>query len=186
MNAPLRGPAKLRRAHALIALPAFADRFWAKVDKSVDPGDCWLWRGARSSSGYGVIELSTDGQWWAFGAHRASWILAGNGIPWGLCILHRCDVRACVNPSHLFIGTLGDNNRDAVAKGRNRSGAALRPERLPRGESHPNARMTEGSVAALRALAGTASQRALAARFGISPSTVAQILSGETWREVGR
>lgn len=180
----MKGPARLRLAHVLVRERSFADRFWPKVNRGGD-GDCWLWSAARSGAGYGVIELSHQGVYWAFGAHRASWLLTGRDIPWGLCILHRCDVRPCVNPAHLFIGTLGDNNRDTVAKGRFRSGAALRPECLPRGERHHNAIMTAELVRQLRQLAGTASHRALAGRFGISPSTVGQILSGETWREVG-
>lgn len=105
------------------------ERFWAKVDKS---GDCWLWTGARTPNGYGRFALSKPGH--PVYVHRLSWRMANDNaeIPAKMDICHTCDVRHCVRPSHLWLGTRGDNLRDMAAKGRgHRQGMGIKPE--PRG-----------------------------------------------------
>lgn len=88
-------------------------RFWSKVQKS---DACWLWTKGTTHGGYGRFTLPRN-----IGtvmAHRVSWELAFGPIAAGLKVLHRCDVRACVRPDHLRLGTQKDNIRDAVAKRR--------------------------------------------------------------------
>lgn len=93
--------------------------FWSKVDRSA-PGGCWLWKQAPIANGYGRTTVGYR----RVLAHRLAWELTHGAIPDGLCVLHRCDVRLCVNPAHLFLG-IADNNADRDAKGRgaNRHGA---------------------------------------------------------------
>ena len=113
------------------------DRFWNKVVKT---DTCWLWTASKRNKGYGAfVYPSSTGDIIQGRAHRFSWELHHENIPNGLCVLHKCDTPACVNPEHLFIGTKSDNNKDMCLKGRHRSGTRKTPKHLckyKRGEEH--------------------------------------------------
>lgn len=85
--------------------------FWARVQKSEG---CWLWTGAKNRNGYGYLGMNNKD----ILAHRFSWIVNVGEIRAGKCVLHRCDVPACVRPDHLFVGDHLTNVRDCIAKGR--------------------------------------------------------------------
>jgi hypothetical protein len=148
-------------------------RFWRYV-RLTDNEGCWLFSGAHTSPGYGGFKLGSR----MVGAHRVAFTLLRGPIPAGLCVLHRCDVRACVRPSHLFLGTKGDNARDMVAKGR-------RPDTS--GENHGNSKLTERDVIAIRRLAASGLMQAvIALRFGVAPATVNDVVRRRGWKHVPR
>lgn len=77
------------------------------------PSGCWLWEGGVNPSGYGVLGIVGRNQ----RAHRVSFEEFHGPIPDGMQVLHRCDVKSCVNPNHLYAGTSQDNANDRVKRG---------------------------------------------------------------------
>lgn len=102
------------------------ERLYAKTpDRPVD--GCWLFVGALSL-GYGVVYSHRRGNTSVVvGAHRLSYEFHVGPIPEGMQVLHHCDVRNCVNPAHLFVGTIADNMTDKARKGRAKPGPVADP-----------------------------------------------------------
>lgn len=147
---------------------ATASTFWSKA--TPNEAGCLLWTGARDSGGYGKV--MRDGK--NVSAHRWAYRLTHGEIPAGMHVCHRCDVRLCVNPSHLFLGTRAENMADMVAKGR--YGAN---RKRYRGEAHPNAKLTDKQIAEMKALRSTGlSYAAVAANYGVPATTAYQVIRG--------
>ncbi len=161
-------------------LDSFAERFWARVEKS----DCWTWAGAKNEKGYGVVGRDSRTP----KAHRVAWELANGPIPEGACVLHKCDNPPCCNPAHLFLGSRADNNRDMNEKGRHRIGTSKTPiERCAysRGVQHPQSKMTEELVRMLRAdRAAGMSFSKLGAKYGVNMSAAWKIANRVLWAHV--
>ena len=83
-----------------------------------DSNGCWIFQGGRTQRGYGrwsVTDESTGRR--VYAAHRSMWTIHFGTIPVGLQVLHKCDVKPCINPDHLYLGTAADNTRDALERG---------------------------------------------------------------------
>lgn len=131
-------------------------------------GSCWAWVGGFKGGGYGAFAM------WSRGvvserAHRASFIIFRGEIPAGLCVLHHCDHRWCVNPQHLFLGTLADNVHDMFAKGR-------RPPVL--GTQNGRSKLTTAQVEELRQKYATRKfrQADLAEEYGVVQCHVSRLV----------
>lgn len=126
---------------------------------------CWLWLGSANTSGYPRLTVLKN--------RRITVARLILGEPPGLCACHRCDVRACVNPAHLFVGTQVENTRDRDRKKRHWAMA---------GEEHGMAKLSLQQVTEVdRLLRIRMPHREIAARFGVHYRTVAKISSGERW-----
>lgn len=163
-------PYRNRSARQAAARPAL---FWSKVDRSGGPEACWEWQAGTTGSGYGRFKDGPRGQ---VMAHRFAWELTHGDIPEEMVICHRCDNPPCCNPAHLFLGTVLDNVRDKIHKGR---------FRYATGESAGAAKITEAAVREIRQLAEAGwLRRDIAKRFDVSVSNVGLIVTRKTWRHV--
>lgn len=144
--------------------PEDIGRFWSKMRRG-DPAECWPWLAGRFSEGYGSFKIGPKD----YPAHCVAYTLLNGAIPDDCGGLHECDRPDCVNPFHIWAGTDRDNQRDAAEKGRRR-----------------NHVLKAADVAELKATyaAGETSHRELAAVYGVSRSTVSNILSGKTRNHV--
>lgn len=138
-------------------------RFWAKVDKN-DPSGCWMWRSRRNKKGYGLLDFGHT----PVRAHRLSWFIQHGKLSEDLCVLHRCDNPPCVNPDHLFLGTVADNNLDLAAKGR-----------------HGHAKLSECDVREIiRLIRAKESYGYIAHHFNVSGAVISDIACGKAWKHV--
>jgi lambda repressor-like predicted transcriptional regulator len=159
------------------------ERFWLKVNKTEG---CWLWQGKPNHKGYGRYCVNRR----IILAHRFAWEITNGPISDGLYICHTCDVPACVNPSHMFLGTKADNNADMRNKGRGVNPPAKVNKTsfqkgVTSGENHPRAKMTEKDVREAIDLRKRGwSFKDLASKYGVKKSSIYNAVKGSTWQLV--
>jgi predicted XRE-type DNA-binding protein len=134
-------------------------RFLSKV-KPVESG-CHEWQAGLARGGYGKF---TDATHRTVQAHRASYQFFKGEIPEGMCVMHQCDNRLCVNPAHLSIGTLADNIADMDSKKR-------------RGTKSPFTRSQVEEIKAL--LQSGLSQQKIADSYGVHQTVISRIKLGK-------
>lgn len=158
--------------------PSIVRRFLGKFEMT---DGCWIWKGSTSgATGYGRIANYKGKRATAvYLAHRFSFEFFNGPIPEGHCVCHKCDNPQCVNPAHLFAGTIGENNQDMHAKGRNN-------QQPQPGETNPAAKLSEADVARLRAVRAETglSYPKLGRMFGIATSHAHRICTSQNWRAV--
>jgi hypothetical protein len=149
-------------------------RFMSRVH--VVEGGCWNWTARLNECGYGITSL----QHRPITSHRAMYAHTHGEVPAGLYVLHTCDNRRCVNPSHLYAGTQLDNMRDAARRGR------IKVPQL-RGEQRGHAKLTDAQAAEIltRRTEGEKG-RDLAREFGVSEAAVSLIFHRKAWTHVER
>ncbi len=127
---------------------------------------CWIWLGSINKWGYGQI-MMPNGK--PDRVHRVSYRLFKGKIPKKLDVRHSCDIRCCINPDHLDIGTRKQNMDDAESRGR-----------IARRFKLPQTRLTDEQVAHI--VADSRFQYVIAKEFGIDQSYVSDLKSGRATR----
>jgi HNH endonuclease len=144
-------------------------RFTSKIERGDNKDDCWIWIGTVGASGYGHININGS----QIGAHRVSYVLHKSPIPPDMLVCHTCDIRRCVNPEHLFLGSVLENNRDAANKGKFT------------GEKNGRATLTlekASQILTLRKSGLTAKQ--VGEIFGATVDQVYKIWRRKTWKHI--
>jgi hypothetical protein len=136
---------------------------------TIDENGCWLLTSCIGNHGYGQIRYGGK----KVLAHRLSYSLY-KGETNGLHVLHKCDIKNCINPDHLFLGTDKDNSNDRDSKGRQ-----------SKGERQPAAKLTEDDVVRIKeAPSYWGVVKVLAERFGVKPCVSSWIRNGKRWTHV--
>ena len=157
------------------------ERFWSRVNTHgplpvhcPELGPCHIWTGGIASTGYGRLWI--DGKFQQ--AQRIGWELENGPMPAHLYALHHCDNPPCVRASHIYLGTAQDNSDDKMRRGR-----FVRVSQI--GEHNGHAVLTAAAVTIIRDAYrhGGVTQQALAIAYGVSRSTIRDVVTSKRWRE---
>jgi hypothetical protein len=161
--------------HAKTLIDAFESRY-----KRLDKGSCWIWNGWKNKGGYGYF--SFDGKRYA--AHRHAWEIENESIKDNLMVCHHCDVPACVNPYHLFLGTNSDNVKDCYKKGRRKP---ILKEFMLKGEDCYLSKLKEFQVIEiLKKIERGITNTEIAKEYKVIHQTISMIKLGKTWKHIKR
>lgn len=141
------------------------ERYKKPIEHVVDENGCWICTShATDMHGYPHVWRNNRGQ----NAHRFIYEQIHGPLPSDVVVRHTCDVRRCINPSHLIRGSHADNSNDCKVRGRLNT---------PRGESRSDAKLTDAQVLEIRNAQGI-SQAKLATQYGVNQSTISRIRGG--------
>jgi hypothetical protein len=111
-------------------------------------------------------------------------------VPDGLFVLHRCDVKSCVRPEHLWVGTQAENMADMFKKGRHpfargQVGNPLGLHVPARGAAVRKSSLTDELVLEIRSrYAAGETQAFLAGEYGVYQTTISAIVRRRTWTHI--
>lgn len=145
---------------------------------TIPESGCWIWLLSLKPCGYGQISIGGITRI----AHRVSFLVFNGSFDPSLFICHKCDIRSCVNPDHLFTGTSQDNSDDCVAKNRQAKGEKLSV--LRRGERSPVSKLTNADVIAIREIGRSIRQVDIAEKYGVSQDTISLVLNRKIWSHI--
>ena len=162
----------------IITLEKAKDNFFNSIEKT---NTCWIYKGLIGTNGYGRCRYYKNPMY----AHRFSWLIHHGEIPKKLHVLHSCDVKSCVNPNHLRLGTHQDNMKDMHERGTTENHEYKKhPERIRNGQQLKCAKLTKIQADEIRASykPRIISTYKLAKKYGVSQGTIMFILKNITYK----
>ena len=143
------------------------------LSKSERVGECLLWTGRKIWSGYGTIGIRSH----STAVHRVAYKMWNGDIPKGMYVLHKCDIRHCIEPSHLYLGTHHDNMKDMVERDR---------QYHPLGELHKMSKFKDENILEIRALyaSGKYSQADLSRKYEVCGPCIHNIVKRKSWKHL--
>ena len=141
------------------------------LKRLIDSNGCWIWTGAKYKSGYGAVSyLNTSCK-----THRLSMhFWKGFDLSSNNPVCHMCDVPACFNPDHLYVGTYKQNTFDAIDRGR-----------FCVGELHHKAKLSNNQVIDIRKMYQKGHSVAdIADKFSVSRKLIRRVITRETWKHI--
>lgn len=115
-------PEKARSARWPVLTDAqYLERWKAKCD--ILPNGCWHWKGWKAIGRFMYDrELGYPDGGYRGKKYRLTRLIAGWNIGRPLTkdevACHKCDHPPCINPEHLWVGSVSDNTQDRLRKGR--------------------------------------------------------------------
>lgn len=147
-------------------------RFWESVSARSANSDsgCVLWMGGKDRKGYPVARWKIK-HWYV---HRLVLMRKlRQAIPPHILACHSCDTPGCINPDHLWPGSISDNNKDAAEKKRSRGAQGL---------NNGQSTLTREQVLAIRTSDMT--DRAMANFYGVAINTIWKARTGRSYQNI--
>jgi hypothetical protein len=144
-------------------------RFLSKIEKT---DTCWFWKAKGRCNGYGFLKIDKRN----IPAHRISYQIHNGDFDFNLHVLHKCDIRNCVNPEHLFLGTNKDNIDDKVSK-----------DRQAKGSDNGNSILNEEQVKEIKLHLQNKYYgyiKNLVSKYNVSETCIRDIKRGRTWKHI--
>lgn len=154
-------------------IPELSEQHLSRFNRYILKTDsCWNWTGTLAKVGYPVLNVNGT---LVYG-HRIAYFLKDRNFDQSMCVLHSCDNRKCVNPSHLFLGTRQDNMQDKVSKNRQSFGEM---------NTHT---LTEQDIIEIKQkyATGKYTQRRLGVAYRVNQSEISRVLAGYRWRHMSQ
>ena len=158
----------------------FKNIFLSKINKKSN--GCWEWCSSIFNNGYGqTVKYKGTTR-----AHRVSWLLFKGKIHKNKCVLHKCDNKRCVNPSHLFFGSQKYNIQDMIKKGRDNFYPLIENGYDWIGEKNPHAKLTKKDVKFIRkkGVKNEIDAKYFAEKYKITLKSIYRVIKHDTWKNV--